>query len=61
MGAGRGGGGSDSGLSHVFCSFSATTEPIPKLFFSYESIFIEDFDSLGEHTKFFISGAPREV
>ena len=58
---GPAGGGSDSGLSHVFCSFSATTEPIPKLFFSYESIFVEDFDSLGGHTKFFASEAPREA
>ena len=51
----------DLRLSHVFCSFSATTEPIPKLFFSYESIFVEDFDSLGGHTKFFASEAPMEA
>ena len=48
---GPAGDGSDPGLSHVFCSFSATVGPILKVFNSSESIFVEDSNSLGEKTK----------
>ena len=51
--------GPDPGLSHVFKPFSATTEPILIIFGSYERIFVVDSDSLGDDTKFFISGAAR--